>query len=58
MSHAKRMYLMADAPLAYVFGRVTRLQIVVLATLLGKLLIFSLVGIVYKTWVTSIKSTP
>lgn len=58
MSRVKRRYLMADAPLTYVFGRVTRLQVAVLATLLGYLLIFSLVGIVYKTWVTPIKGTP
>ncbi|KAF4624334.1 hypothetical protein G7Y89_g13838 [Cudoniella acicularis] len=39
------------------FGHVSRLQILVLTILLGYLLIFSLVGIVYKTWVTPVKKT-
>ncbi|XMA18665.1 hypothetical protein WAI453_011456 [Rhynchosporium graminicola] len=41
-----------------VFGHVTRLQLVLLAMLLGYLTIFSFVGIVYKTWITPVKALP
>ncbi|KAG9238101.1 putative Ferric/cupric reductase transmembrane component 1 [Amylocarpus encephaloides] len=39
------------------FGHVTRLQLLVLSILLAYLLIFTLVGIVYKTWITPVKKT-
>nr|OQO31085.1 hypothetical protein B0A51_01652 [Rachicladosporium sp. CCFEE 5018] len=51
----KRRLLLADAPLRSWFGRVPRLQAALLACLSGYLLIFSLVSIVYKTWVTPVK---
>jgi hypothetical protein len=41
LQRAKRKWLLTDAPLASIFGRVTRLQVAVLATLLGYLLVFS-----------------
>ncbi|KAK4634742.1 Ferric/cupric reductase transmembrane component 2 [Fulvia fulva] len=50
-------FLLPDAPMRWLFGRVSRLQIVVLAVILAYLLIFSLIGIVYKTWVTPIKDS-
>lgn len=53
----KRRWLLQDAPLRSVFGRVTRLQVMVLAVLSGYLIIFSLVGITYKTWITPIKGS-
>jgi len=41
LSRAKRRWLLTDAPLSSVFGRVTRLQVAILTTLLGYLLVFS-----------------
>ncbi|PBP18615.1 ferric-chelate reductase [Diplocarpon rosae] len=40
-----------------VFGNVTSLQVLILVIILVYLLIFSLVGIVYKTWITPVKNT-
>ncbi|KAL1953498.1 hypothetical protein VTO42DRAFT_2751 [Malbranchea cinnamomea] len=40
-----------------IFGHVTRLQLLVLAAILTYLLIFSLIGIVYKTWITPIEGS-
>jgi ferric-chelate reductase len=37
----KRKYLLKDAPLRSIFGRTTRLQVTILAVILGYLLIFS-----------------
>ncbi|KAK5137060.1 hypothetical protein LTR08_001069 [Meristemomyces frigidus] len=55
--YAKRRWLLPNAPARWLFGRVSRLQVVLLAVMLGYLLIFSLVGIVYKTWITPVKGT-
>ena len=41
-----------------IFGRTTRLQVLVLSALSGYLLIFSFVGIVYNTWVTPVSKMP
>ncbi|KAJ5173256.1 hypothetical protein N7492_005849 [Penicillium capsulatum] len=48
-----RQYCLPEAP-RLIFGRTTRLQVLVLASLAGYLLIFSFVGIVYNTWVTPV----
>lgn len=48
-----RRYLLPDAP-RWIFGRTSRMQVLVLAALAGYLLIFSFVGIVYNTWVTPV----
>lgn len=58
VQRAMKRWLLPDAPLASIFGRVTRLQVAVLAVMLAYMLVFSLVGIVYKTWVTPIDGTP
>lgn len=50
----KRQYLLQDAPFRSLFGRTTRLQLATLTACLIYLLIFSLVGIVYRTWITPI----
>lgn len=39
--YAKRRWLLQDAPARWLLGRVTRLQAVVLAVMLGYLLLFS-----------------
>ncbi|KAK8054473.1 ferric reductase like transmembrane component-domain-containing protein [Apiospora phragmitis] len=52
-----RSYLLPDSVRA-VFGRTTRLQVLILAVCAGYLLIFSLVGLVYETWVTPVKKMP
>ncbi|OQD84736.1 hypothetical protein PENANT_c012G02738 [Penicillium antarcticum] len=52
-----RRYLLPDAT-RMIFGRTTRLQVLILALLLGYLLIFSFVGIVYNTWVTPVSDMP
>lgn len=41
-----------------IFGRTTRSQVLVLATLTGYLTIFTFVGIVYNTWITPVKKHP
>ena len=41
LERAKRRWLLKDAPLRYFFGRTTRLQVAILAIMLGYLLIFS-----------------
>ncbi|KAF4302467.1 FAD-binding 8 [Botryosphaeria dothidea] len=52
-----RKWLLPET-LKSVFGNISRLQVLILACILAYLLIFSLVGIVYKTWVTPVKSSP
>ncbi|KAF2139841.1 uncharacterized protein K452DRAFT_335742 [Aplosporella prunicola CBS 121167] len=54
---ALRRWLLPET-LFSVFGHVSRLQVAVLACTLVYLLIFSLVGITYRTWVTPIKASP
>jgi ferric-chelate reductase len=48
-----RRYLLPDAA-RMIFGRTTRLQVLVLAALAGYLLIFSFVGITFNTWITPV----
>ncbi|KAJ6096936.1 hypothetical protein N7486_007682 [Penicillium sp. IBT 16267x] len=52
-----RRYLLPDAA-RVIFGRTTRLQVLVLTLLMGYLLIFSFVGISYHTWITPVSSVP
>lgn len=52
---AKQRYLLPDA-IRPMFGRVSRLQVLILAILVGYLTIWSFVGIVYKTWITPVKN--
>ncbi|KAK7740833.1 hypothetical protein SLS62_010977 [Diatrype stigma] len=55
-AHGRR-YLLPDAARA-IFGRTTRLQVLILAILAGYLLIWTHVGIVYEKWVTPVKKHP
>lgn len=48
-----RRYALPES-LRVVFGRTTRLQVLILALLAGYLAIFSFVGITYKTWITPV----
>ncbi|KAI0117835.1 ferric reductase like transmembrane component-domain-containing protein [Nemania sp. FL0031] len=41
-----------------IFGRTTRLQVIILAVLAGYLLIWSFAGITYQIWITPVKNTP
>ncbi|KIW17882.1 hypothetical protein PV08_05077 [Exophiala spinifera] len=52
-----RQYLLSDC-LGALFGRVTRLQVLVLVMLTGYLTIWTFVGITYKKWVTPVKKMP
>ncbi|KAK2756700.1 hypothetical protein FQN54_005146 [Arachnomyces sp. PD_36] len=52
-----RHHLLPESAWVSIFGHVTRLQVLILAAILGYLLIFSLIGIVYKTWVTPIEGS-
>ncbi|PYI11664.1 hypothetical protein BO78DRAFT_332819 [Aspergillus sclerotiicarbonarius CBS 121057] len=52
-----RSYLLPDA-MRLIFGRTTRLQVLILVALAGYLLIFSFVGIVYNIWVTPVSGMP
>lgn len=55
ISSYRRQYFLPEA-FRPVFGRTTRLQVVILLTLTGYLTIWSFVGIVYKTWITPVKN--
>jgi ferric-chelate reductase len=52
-----RHYLLPE-PLHVIFGRTTRLQVLLLVALTGYLTIFSFVGIEYQKWVTPVKNMP
>ncbi|KAK5051028.1 hypothetical protein LTR84_003587 [Exophiala bonariae] len=54
VSSYRRQFLLPEA-FRPVFGRTTRLQVVILLALMGYLTIWSFVGIVYKTWITPVK---
>ncbi|KAK2800051.1 hypothetical protein FQN50_008290 [Emmonsiellopsis sp. PD_5] len=56
VSATARCWLLPESLVSF-FGHVTRLQVVILAVILAYLLIFSLVGIVYKTWITPVKNS-
>ncbi|KIX00135.1 uncharacterized protein Z518_10272 [Rhinocladiella mackenziei CBS 650.93] len=53
----KRQYLLPDF-LRPVFGRTTRLQVLILLTLTSYLLVWTFVGIVYDKWITPVKDMP
>ncbi|KAK3899992.1 putative ferric reductase transmembrane component [Staphylotrichum tortipilum] len=53
-----RRHLLPTTPLTSVFGRTTRLQLLLLAILAGYLAIWSFVGITYSRWITPIKNQP
>ncbi|PWY83355.1 hypothetical protein BO70DRAFT_386813 [Aspergillus heteromorphus CBS 117.55] len=56
---AVRRHLLPETDtLSWVFGHTTRLQLLVFLILSAYLLIFTLVGITYKTWVTPISGSP
>lgn len=52
-----RRYLLPES-LRTIFGRTTKLNVLVLVILIGYLTIFTFVGIVYKTWITPVKKMP
>lgn len=54
VSAYRRQFLLPEA-VRPIFGRTTRLQVVILLTLTGYLTVWSFVGIVYKTWITPVK---
>jgi len=57
IASASRRRLLPNAARS-LFGHTTRLQVLILAVLIGYLTVWSFVGIVYKTWVTPIKGQP
>ncbi|XXG99693.1 hypothetical protein Hte_006034 [Hypoxylon texense] len=52
-----RRYLLPDS-VRFVFGRTTRLQVLILTVLAAYLFIFSFTGMVYQTWITPVKNSP
>lgn len=54
---ATRQYFLPDA-VRSIFGRTTRLQVVILASLVGYLTIWSFVGLTYRKWITPVKDMP
>lgn len=54
---AKRRYLLPDS-VRIIFGRTTRFQVVVLASLCAYLTIWTFVGFEYKKWITPVKNMP
>lgn len=57
IASVSRHHLLPES-LRPVFGRTTRLQVLILLTLTGYLTIWSFVGIVYNKWVTPVKNMP
>ncbi|KAK9419157.1 putative Ferric reductase like transmembrane component-domain-containing protein [Seiridium unicorne] len=57
LATVSRSYLLPDS-VRSIFGRTTRLQVLILTVLAGYLLIWSFIGIEYKTWITPVKSSP
>lgn len=51
-SAALRRYTTIETPLRKLFGRTTRLQVLILAALSAYLIVFSFVGFSYQVWVT------
>ena len=55
----KRRYLLTEFRAGrWIFGRTTRLQVVVLGIITAYLTIFSFCGLYYRTWVTPVKNMP
>ncbi|PTB64960.1 hypothetical protein BBK36DRAFT_1177949 [Trichoderma citrinoviride] len=54
---AIQRYLLPESILS-VFGRATRLQVVILLSLIGNIIIWSFVGLAYRTWITPVKGLP
>ncbi|KFZ03981.1 hypothetical protein V502_10504 [Pseudogymnoascus sp. VKM F-4520 (FW-2644)] len=52
----RQRYLLPESFTSF-FGRVTRIQVLILAIVSGYLLVFSLVAIIYKTYITPVKGT-
>ncbi|KAI1632729.1 ferric reductase like transmembrane component-domain-containing protein [Biscogniauxia mediterranea] len=52
-----RHYLLPDAARP-IFGRTTRLQVLILTALAGYLLIWSFIGIAYSIWITPVADSP
>ncbi|KAI0476306.1 ferric reductase like transmembrane component-domain-containing protein [Xylariaceae sp. FL0804] len=53
-----RRLLLPDVAARPIFGRTTRLQVLILAVLAGYLLMWSFVGIAYQTWITPVEGSP
>lgn len=58
LASTTRHYLLPTTPLTLIFGRTTRLQLLILSILTGYLTIWSFIGMTYATWVTPIKGQP
>ncbi|KAF2212198.1 hypothetical protein CERZMDRAFT_67873 [Cercospora zeae-maydis SCOH1-5] len=52
-----RRHLLPDAPMRWLFGRISRLQVAILAVLTAYLAIFTFVGMTYQIWYTPVKGT-
>ncbi|KAL4804125.1 ferric reductase like transmembrane component-domain-containing protein [Aspergillus unguis] len=52
-----RQYLLPES-LPSIFGHTTRLQILILAVIIGYLTVFTFVGITYKTWMSPVDGMP
>ncbi|KAL4778885.1 ferric reductase like transmembrane component-domain-containing protein [Aspergillus varians] len=53
-----RRYLLPESFLPVVFGHTTRLQVLILAIIIGYLTIFTFVGITYEKWMSPIADMP
>ncbi|KAL7782347.1 ferric reductase like transmembrane component domain-containing protein [Trichoderma afarasin] len=54
---AIRHFLLRDS-IRSIFGHTTRLQVIVLLSLIGYLIIWTFVGLTYRTWVTPVENLP
>ncbi|KAH6854683.1 ferric reductase like transmembrane component-domain-containing protein [Chaetomium sp. MPI-CAGE-AT-0009] len=58
LASSTRHHLLPTTPLRLLFGATTRLQLLILAILIGYLSIWTFVGMAYATWVTPVKGQP
>lgn len=56
LSSTSRQYLLPNS-IRLIFGRTTRLQVLILAVISSYLLIFTFIGIGYQVWVTPVKNS-
>lgn len=52
-----RRHLLPDAPMRWLFGRVSRVQVAILSVMTAYLIIFTFVGMEYRMWKTPVKGT-
>lgn len=53
-----KRHFLPDSPMRFLFGRISRLQVLVLSIILAYITIFTFVGISYRHWITPVTGHP